>query len=238
VNLAATDRSDFGLEPLTRTRKRKDVADQQADAGPKASTAAARSEAAILAAARTLFLERGLTAVSMDDIARTAGVARQTVFNRFKTKDGLFRAMIADHWENWGRGAAIETVPFEAPVEDHLRALGRSIAAFQNDTQHLQFQRLVVEESRHNDWIGPATYQMGKRPKMKALAAGIAIMHQVGRLHCENPDIAAWQFVGLVQEFVVWPSLMGIGAPEDIPPADIVIEEAIRTFMARYGPRT
>lgn len=214
------------------------MADKQPAPRPRKTAPVTKSDKAILAAARALFLERGCAAVSMDDIAREAGVSRQTVFNRFKTKDGLFRAMIADHWANWGHGVAMESVPFEAPVEDHLRALGRSIAAFQNDTQQLQFQRLVVEESRHNDWIGPATYQMGKRPKMKALAAGIALMHQAGRLHCEHPEIAAWQFVGLVQEFVVWPKLMAIEAPEDLPPADIVIEEAIRTFMARYGPRT
>lgn len=213
------------------------MADEQPTTGPKMPSPAARSEQTILAAARTLFLERGYAAVSMEEIARAAGVARQTVFNRFKTKDGLFRAVMADHWANWGRGTAIETLPFDAPVEDHLRALARSIAAFQDDTVHLQFQRLVVEESRHNDWIGPATYQMGKRPKMKALAAGIALMHKAGRLYCEHPEIAAWQFVGLVQEFVVWPKLMAIEAPEDLPPADIVIEEAIRTFMARYGPR-
>lgn len=213
------------------------MADTQPDAGTKPFSPVTRSDKAILAAARSLFLARGCAAVSMDDIAREAGVARQTVFNRFKNKDSLFRAMIADHWANWGQGAAIEPVPFDAPVEDLLRALARSIAAFQNDTEHLQFQRLVVEESRHNDWIGPAAYQMGKRPKMKALAAGIAMMHQAGRLHCEHPEIAAWQFVGLVQEFVVWPKLMATDASEDLPPADIVIEEAIRTFMARYGPR-
>ena len=213
------------------------MADKQPEAVPEISLPVTKSEKAIIAAARSLFLERGCAAVSMDDIARVAGVARQTIFNRFKTKDGVFRVMIGDHWANWGQAAPMEAVPFEAPVEDHLRALARSIAAFQNDTQHLQFQRLVVEESRHTDWIGPAAYQMGKRPKMKALAAGIAVMHQAGRLYCEHPEIAAWQFVGLVQEFVVWPKLMAIEAPEDIPPADIVIEEAIRTFMARYGPR-
>lgn len=212
-------------------------ADERDGGAPKALSPAARSEAAIIAAARALFLERGFAAVSMDEIARTAGVARQTVFNRFKTKDALFRATIAEHWTHWGRGVAMEPVPYDAPIEDHLRALARSIAAFQDDTQQLQFQRLVVEEARNNDWIGPAAYQMGKQPRMKALAAGLAQMHKEGRLHCEHPEIAAWQFVGLVQEFIVWPKVMGIEAPEDIPPTETVIEEAVLTFMARYGPR-
>lgn len=196
-----------------------------------------KSERAIVAAARTLFLARGYTAVSVDDIAREAGVARQTVFNRFKTKDAVFRAMVADHWTHWGKGAAIEKVPHEAPVEDHLRAIARSIAAFQDDTEQIQFQRLVVSESRHNDWIGPAAYRAGKQPRMMALAAHFGLLHREGRLHCENPEIAAWQFVGLVQEFIVWPKVMGAEEPSNVPPAEIVIEEAIATFLARYGPR-
>lgn len=214
------------------------MADRKAEAEPKASATIARSEQAIIAAARSLFLEHAFTAVSVEDIARVAGVSRQTVFNRFKTKDAVFRAMIADHWTHWGRGATIERVPHEAPVADHLRAIARSIAAFQDDTQQIQFQRLVVAESRDHDWIGPAAYRAGKQTRMKALAAHFTQLHKEGRLHCENPDIAAWQFVGLVQEFIVWPKVMAIEAPEDIPPTETVIEEAILTFLARYGPRS
>lgn len=184
-----------------------------------------------------MFLERGYQAVAIDDITRVAGVARQTLFNRFKNKEAVFRAMIADHWAQWGRELAIEPVPDEAPVEQHLQVRAYAIAAFQNDTQHVQFQKLVVGESRHYDWIVPAAYQMGKRPRMKALAARLARFHQEGRLYCEQPEIAAWQFVGLVQEFIVWPKVMDADNSDDIPPTDIVIEEAIATFMARYGPR-
>ena len=205
--------------------------------GPAATAQSALSEQAIIAAARLLFLEFGYAAVSMEEIARAAGVARQTVFNRFKSKDAVFRAMVADHWTNWGRAARIEMVSHDAPVEEHLYAIARSVAAFQDDPQQIQFQRLVVAESRHNDWIGPTAYRAGKGPRMKVLAAHFGQLHKEGRLHCEHPDIAAWQFIGLVQEFIVWPKVMAMHEPDDIPPVDTVIEEAIATFMARYGPQ-
>ena len=199
-------------------------------------TPPSKSEQAIVAAARALFLEHGYTAVSMEQIARAAGVARQTIFNRFHSKDAVFRAMIADHWTNWGRAAEIEKVLHEAPVEDHLRAIARSVAAFQDDPQQIQFQRLVVAESRHHDWIGPAAYRAGKGPRMKALAAHFGKLHTEGRLHCKHPEIAAWQFIGLVQEFIVWPKVMAMHEPADIPSVDTVIDEAVATFMARYAP--
>lgn len=197
-----------------------------------------RSETEIVAAARELFLEQGYDAVSIDQIAQAAGVARQTVFNRFKTKDAVFRAMVADHWERWGRSTRVSDIGHDAPVEEHLRAIARGIEAFQNDPEQIKFQRLVVGESRRLDWIGPAAYRAGKGPLMEALAAHFGRLNSEGRLNCPNPVVAVWQFVGLVQEFLVWPRVMDIGeAAEQLPPASVVIEEAVTTFMARYGVR-
>lgn len=197
-----------------------------------------RSEAGIVAAARQLFLDQGYDAVSIDDIAKVAGVARQTVFNRFKSKDAVFRAMVADHWERWGRTPATSGVGHDASVEDQLRAIARGIEAFQNDPEQIKFQRLIVGESRRLDWIGPDAYRVGKGPRMQALADHFAKLDSEGRLRCPNPTIAAWQFVGLVQEFLVWPQVMDIGdGVKKLPSADVVIEEAVATFMARYGVR-
>ena len=237
TGLAADGNSGLGAAGICRLCIDGSMSSDVSSAKPAAPVQPAKSERAIIAAARALFLERGYAAVSMEEIARVAGVARQTVFNRFVSKDAVFRAMIADHWKNWGRAVEIEKVSHAAPVEDHLRAIARSVEAFQNDPQQIQFQRLVVAESRHHDWIGPAAYRAGKGPRMKALAAHFDQLHAEGRLHCEHPEIAAWQFIGLVQEFIVWPKVMAMHDPADIPPAHLVIDEAIATFMARYAPR-
>jgi AcrR family transcriptional regulator len=44
----------------------------------------------IAEAANTLFLERGFDAVTVAEVARTAGVSSVTVFNHFPTKEALF----------------------------------------------------------------------------------------------------------------------------------------------------
>ncbi|UXY32882.1 TetR/AcrR family transcriptional regulator C-terminal domain-containing protein [Streptomyces sp. HUAS TT20] len=55
-------------------------------------------------------------------------------------------------------------------------------------------------------------------------------------MSCPSPRTAARQFLGLVQEFAVWPKVMAVDAGRtDIPPTDVVIEEAISTFLSRYG---
>lgn len=196
-----------------------------------------QSELDIMHAARMLFLDLGYEGVSMESIAHVAGVARQTVFNRFGSKDAVFRAMVSDHWASWGRALAIEQVPHSAPVEKHLRVIALSIASFQHSPDQIKFQRLVVSESRRFDWIGPASYQSGKGPRMVAFGQHLRQLDAEGRLNCKQPDIAAWQFVGLIQEFLVWPEVMAMGVQDGvIPSAEIVINEAIATFMARYKP--
>jgi AcrR family transcriptional regulator len=55
---------------------------------------AARNRERVLAAARRLFAERGVRAVTMSDVARAAGVAKGTVFHRFGDRAGLALALV------------------------------------------------------------------------------------------------------------------------------------------------
>jgi AcrR family transcriptional regulator len=197
---------------------------------------ALRSEAAILEAAADLFLERGYDGVSVDDVARAAGVTRQTVYNRFRDKRGLFAETIERHWTNWGRGPRVEEVSPADPVETQLRAVARAIVAF-TDERQLALQKLIIAEARRDPALGEAAFKAGKGAHMSRFIAHLTWLHGEGRLCCPRPDIAAGQFVGLVQEFCVWPKVMGLTDSLGLmPPADTVIDEAIATFMARYGP--
>src|SRR6201998_3761185 len=48
----------------------------------------------IVDAAERLFLGRGFGAVSMDELAEAAGVARRTLYNQFTSKEEIFREML------------------------------------------------------------------------------------------------------------------------------------------------
>ncbi|GAA4607333.1 TetR/AcrR family transcriptional regulator [Actinoallomurus liliacearum] len=67
---------------LLRTPPRKERAD------------AARNRTAVLEAAARLFAERGVDAVSMDQVAAAAGVGKGTLFRRFGDKSGLAAALL------------------------------------------------------------------------------------------------------------------------------------------------
>jgi hypothetical protein len=56
----------------------------------------------------------------------------------------------------------------------------------------------------------------------------------LGLLDCRNPLLAAHQFMGILNEFSLWPWMMG---RQDLPAAeDALIEEAVAMFLARYQP--
>jgi AcrR family transcriptional regulator len=57
---------------------------------------AARNREKVLAAARRLFAQRGVGNVTIDEIAREAGVAKGTVFHRFGDRAGLVMALVDD----------------------------------------------------------------------------------------------------------------------------------------------
>jgi AcrR family transcriptional regulator len=58
---------------------------------------AARNRERVLAAARRLFAERGAGAVTIEEVARAAGVAKGTVFHRFGDRAGLALALLDEH---------------------------------------------------------------------------------------------------------------------------------------------
>ncbi len=208
----------------------------------RARADAARSEDAILAAARDLFLRAGYDGVNLDQVAAAAGVARQTVYNRFGGKEALLRAMLRRHWggmlawADWVR-ESISAVTFDDPAAKLVQIAG-AIYRFAEEGDQIAFTRLVVAESRTRPWIGEEFHRFGKAPTLEALTGVLAAMDAQGVIDCPRPDIAARQFLGLIQEFAIWPHVMAIGpAVSEIPARETVIAEAVATFLCRYGPR-
>ena len=89
--------------------------------------------AIVLRAARRAFLAGGFGAVSMDAIAREAGVSKATVYAHFGSKEELFGAVVADVAEQrFGTFSAFELDPrdIEASLNTIARASTRIPLAF------------------------------------------------------------------------------------------------------------
>ncbi|WP_330336000.1 TetR/AcrR family transcriptional regulator [Streptomyces sp. NBC_00557] len=196
------------------------------------------SEEKILAAAKELFLADRYDGVNLEQVAQRAGVSRQTVYNRFGSKETVFREMVRHHWSAFTRpDRQAVGCDADASPEEVLLAFARSLERFAAETDQIRFARLVVAESVRRPWIADEFYRLGKGQVVAAFVECLEALVRSGRLRCADTSLAARQFMGLVQEFLVWPRVMAF--EEEIagqPSADVVIEEAVRTFLARYAP--
>lgn len=80
---------------------------------------------ALLDAAREAVASGAWARVRMADLARTAGVSRQTLYNEFGTRDGLAAALAAREGERFRAGAV---AAFAATPGDAGQALGAAAA--------------------------------------------------------------------------------------------------------------
>ncbi len=188
------------------------------------------SREAIVEAAARLFLERGFGAVSMDDLAQAAGVARRTLYNQFASKEDIFREMllkVAGHLEK-AFPPGIET---RGDVEEVLRLVARMILELHKNPEYFGFLRMVVSDSRQFPWIA-GEFAAVMDPLNERLAQYLAHLTRMGVLNCRDPLLAAHVFMGVLNEFSLWPLLIG---RESLPvPSEDVVEETMRIFMGRY----
>jgi AcrR family transcriptional regulator len=91
---------------------------------------AAEHRQQVLAAAARLFGERGVQAVTMDDIARAAGVGKGTLYRRYAHKGLLCLALLESCWRRFQEDAVAElarTATCLSPLARLTRFLGRLV---------------------------------------------------------------------------------------------------------------
>lgn len=108
---------------------------------------AARNREHLLEVVREMVAERGVAKVTMDGLAERAGLGKGTVFRRFGTRAGIFRALLdADELsfqEDVMRGLP-PLGPGAAPVP-RLVAYGRARIAFLFD--HFEVSRATIDRN-------------------------------------------------------------------------------------------
>ena len=100
----------------------------------------------VVHAALTLFVERGFAATKLDDVARAAGVSKGLPYLYFRSKEDLFKAVIAEAiLEPLVMGEQF-VANFEGHSADLLRALFEKYRAF-NESPSGGVTKLVIGEA-------------------------------------------------------------------------------------------
>jgi AcrR family transcriptional regulator len=188
---------------------------------------------AILDAFIEVMAERGLSASSMEEVARRAGVSKQTIYNHYGSKAELARAMSE-------RRASVVAETLETPgaverPEETLAAYARMLLSVAVNAHSMAIYRMAMTAATTLPDVARAIYEAGPKASRARLADYLRLENAAGRLSCPDPQQAAEFFGGMVLGPYQTASLLGVEFDLTEAEIDRVAEEAAQRFMRAYA---
>ena len=190
----------------------------------------------ILAAATRTFLAGGFGAVSMDTIAREAGVSKATVYAHFAGKEELFGAVIGSECERYlADFSAAELDPCD--VRASLTVLGRRFLELVLSPEGIALHRIILGEVTRFPLLGEVFWRAGPERQRVQIEAFLRSAAASGTLSFRDTRLAAEQFLSLVRGEIQLRQLLRLEADADEPSIRDVVVGAVDTFMRAFGRR-
>lgn len=188
----------------------------------------------VLRAATAAFLTEGYRS-SVDRIARRAGVAKQTVYSHFPSKDKLFKEVVAREF------ATRVLVQLESGPGDLRASLVRFAVAYRSQVLSAagiaMFRTLLSEIPRFRS-LARAVYEGGTGLTTRALAAHLKKAMDAGLLRKEDPQFAAELFVSMLVGVDRTKRLYGVACcgEDDARRAARIVDCFLRTYSTEGHP--
>jgi TetR/AcrR family transcriptional repressor of mexJK operon len=199
-----------------------------------------RSRAAVVDAARALFMEQGYAGTTMDDIARRAGLTKRTLYNNYADKEALFRLIVSDVItvaETFARElrAELATGITAANLREKLHGVAARLATGLVRMPVISLRRLLVGEARLFPELAQEYFDRAPGQVLAVLAEAFERLTRAGVLRAA-PSLdarrAAAQFAYLVVgEMLDRAMLTGLIPHEDEVRA--CAHDGVETFLSR-----
>jgi TetR/AcrR family transcriptional regulator, mexJK operon transcriptional repressor len=190
----------------------------------------------ILAAAKRAFLASGFGAVSMDAIAREAGVSKATVYAHFAGKEELFGAVIGRECERRFAGLSVGELD-AGDVRASLTTLGRRFLELLLSPDAIALHRIILAEVTRFPALGQVFWHAGPERNLVQIEAFMASAASAGSLALPDTRLAAEQFVGLVRGETQLRHLLRLEPDAGRPGIADAVTAAVDTFIRAFGYR-
>jgi TetR/AcrR family transcriptional repressor of mexJK operon len=189
---------------------------------------------AVLDAAAALFMAQGYETVSMDAVARAAGVSKATLYAYFTSKDQLFATIIGEACrEKIAAGALLPSDVTD--LREALTAFGGRLLRFFLGERALAIHRVVISESIRFPELGRAFYDNGPAALHRTFGDWLSEQTVAGRLAVPDPMMAAEQFVSMLRTCLFLRASLGLTPPTDAE-IDATVAAAVNTFLKAFAP--
>jgi TetR/AcrR family transcriptional regulator, mexJK operon transcriptional repressor len=198
-----------------------------------------RKRQTILSAGQQLFLSSGYRGTSMDQVAATAAVSKQTVYKHFGEKRELLFAIVTDALDSAAGPIRdrITALPDSADLEADLAALAGDYLRTVLDERVVQLRRLVIGEANRLPELARLYYEHAPLRMLTTLADVFTRLHDRGLLDAPEPSLAAEHFAFLIVGRPIDQALFD-GAPSVLANIDVdaYARAGVAVFLAAYRP--
>ena len=197
------------------------------------TTEASPKRSAILAAGARLFMGVGYASVSMDAVAKEAGVSKATVYAHFASKEALFGAIVGERCATIAAQSE-EIASHAASADGALREMGRLWMRFLLQPESVAIHRTVIAECARFPDLARAFYEAGPGSGHAWLARRIREEQRQGRLRADaDPAVAADHMMGLMRGELYLRTVLGGPVPGE-EAIGAVVDQAVEVFLRAY----
>lgn len=188
---------------------------------------------AILDSARSLFLSKGPN-VTLDEIAAASGVAKATLYAKFKDKKAIIEAVILREAD-----LTVTEEQFlqftQRPVSEALYEFGLQYLAFINNRDLLNWDRLISALELQETDLPNHFFNLGPGRGQQFLTRLIAQAMETGQLAASDPVQAADMLTGLWLGFVNLEIKLGVRPPLTKAEMEDRVTLGIKHFLKIHG---
>ena len=194
-----------------------------------------RSKAeAVLAAAERAFLVAGFGAVTMDTVAREAGVSKATVYAHHGGKEALFGAVVARLSERRFHSFSVEALD-PVGVEASLIAIATQFLELVLSPEAIALNRIIIAEVIRFPALGAVFWSAGPERTRVQIERFLRRAVAAGSLAAANPRLAAEQFIALARGEIHLRSLLRLEDPGDSAVLKAAAQRAVSTFLRAFA---
>src|SRR3984893_12888357 len=196
----------------------------------------ARKRAAILEAAQQVFFANGFVGASMDQVAATAAVSKQTVYKHFSNKVALFREVVTNVVRAREVGITAELLlSGKGSFEEQLRSFARFFLKGVMQPDVLRLQRLVIGEAGRFPELGEAFYDLGPKRAAEQMALALRESSAQQGFFLQDPEMAAEHLLCLILSIPLNQAML-LGDEHGFTEAalDRYADEGVSVFLRAY----
>ena len=192
--------------------------------------------AAILDAAKRMFVSHGFERVSMDQIAAEAGVSKLTVYSHFGDKESLFAEAVRAHCEQ-GMPTDLFVAEPDTPVRERLLAIGNAFFSMIMTPEAIAGHRILCSPQVATSAMPAVFWEAGPQRVQQSFAELLERRVASGELEIDDCQRAAAQFFTLLKGELHAQAVFGFSCGGQVDSPEEHVAAVVQLFLRAYARR-